>query len=96
MVGIRVQRIAAMLVLWWYFYISKKAKVVILHGKIESDRGNAEFPKSKDLLKALMSGLKPVSRTSERTPTGHYPTCGASHQGFADAREKHCGHRRGR
>jgi hypothetical protein len=55
-----VQRIAAMLVLWWYFYTTQKSQVSPFLKKVTSARGNAEYPKGKDLARAIANGLKGV------------------------------------
>jgi hypothetical protein len=55
-----VQRIAAMLVRWGYFYSTQESQVGPFLKKVTSARGNVEYPKGKDLAKALANGLKGV------------------------------------
>lgn len=55
-----VQRIAAMIVLWWYFYATKKSKVGSFLKKIAAPRSNETFPKGKELAVALGKGLRSV------------------------------------
>lgn len=52
-----VQRIAAVLVLWWYFYATAKSKVGSFLKKITAARSNETFPKAKELLGAVAKGL---------------------------------------
>ena len=61
-----VQRIAAMLVLWWYFYCSKLSKVGSFLQAIRGSRANERFPAAKKLEEDLLKGLKAfVKRTDE-------------------------------
>jgi hypothetical protein len=61
-----VQRIASMLVLWWYFYATKKSRVGSFLKRIAASRSNEVFPKGKDLAKAISTGLRSaVVRTDE-------------------------------
>jgi hypothetical protein len=55
-----VQRIAALIVLWWYFYASEKSKVGSFLKKLAAPRGNESFPKGKELARALARGLRSV------------------------------------
>jgi hypothetical protein len=55
-----VQRIAAMLVLWWYFYATKKAKVGSFLKKAVAPRGNEVFPRGKEFVTAIGRGLRSV------------------------------------
>jgi cation transport regulator ChaB len=61
-----VQRIAAMIVLWWYFYSSELAKVGSFLKGIRGARANERFPVAKELEDDLRKGLKSwVNRTDE-------------------------------
>jgi hypothetical protein len=55
-----VQRIAGILVLWWYFYAGEKALVGRFLKKVYSPRGNEEFPKGKELAQAVTKALRPI------------------------------------
>jgi hypothetical protein len=55
-----VQRIAALLVIWWYFYATAKTKVGSFLKKLTAARGNETFPKGKELLGAVGKGLRSV------------------------------------
>jgi hypothetical protein len=55
-----VQRIAALLVLWWYFYVTAKTKVGSFLKKVTAARSNETFPKAKELLGAVAKGLRSV------------------------------------
>jgi hypothetical protein len=61
-----VQRIAALLTLWWYFYASKLYKVGSFLNRIKGAKANESFPGAKDLAEALRKGLKAViTRTDD-------------------------------
>jgi hypothetical protein len=61
-----VQRVAAMLTLWWYFYTSKLFRVGSFMKRIKGARANEKFPSAKDLANDLRKGLKSVvNRTEE-------------------------------
>lgn len=55
-----VQRIAALLVLWWYFYATAKTKVGSFLKKVTAPRSNETFPKAKELLGAIAKGVRSV------------------------------------
>ena len=61
-----VQRIAAMLVLWWYFYNSKLSKAGSFLSALAGAKANERFPHGKELADDLRKGLKGyVTRTDE-------------------------------
>jgi hypothetical protein len=55
-----VQRIAAMLTLWWYFYAAEMSSAGSFVKRISSPRANEKFPKAKDLADGLRKGLRSV------------------------------------
>jgi hypothetical protein len=63
-----VQRIAAMLVLWWYFYSSKKSQIGSFIKRLNAPRGNETYPRGKELLTAVGKGLKSVVVKSDEEP----------------------------
>jgi len=63
-----VGRIAGMLVLWWYFYATKKSQVGSFLKKISGPKGNESFPKGKDLAAAVGKGLASVVVRSDEEP----------------------------
>ncbi len=63
-----VQRIAAMLVVWWYFYSSKMSKVGSFLKKLNAPRGNESYPRGKELLTALSKGLRSVVAKADEEP----------------------------
>jgi hypothetical protein len=63
-----VQRIAAMLVLWWYFYATKKSQVGSFLKKIAASRSNESFPKGKELAIAISRGLRSVVVRADEEP----------------------------
>ncbi len=63
-----VQRIAATLVLWWYFYINNKSKVGSFLKKIQGSKGNEEFPKAKELVGAVAKGLRSAVVRGDEDP----------------------------
>ena len=66
-----VQRIAAMLVVWWYFHVTKKSKVGSFLKKVAGPKSNEEFPKAKELVAALAKGLgSVVTRAGRGSRTG--------------------------
>lgn len=64
-----VQRIAAMLTLWWYFYTSKLSKVGSFIKRIKGATANEKFPSAKDLAGDLRKGLKSVVRYTDEELT---------------------------
>ncbi len=63
-----VQRIAALLVIWWYFYTGKKAQVGGFIKKVTGARGSEQHPRGKELIRALCKGLKTVVVKSDEEP----------------------------
>jgi hypothetical protein len=57
---VSVQRIAALLVLWWYFYSTKKTKVGSFLKKVMLAKSNEVFPKARELALAAGKGLRSV------------------------------------
>lgn len=63
-----VQRIAGILLLWWYFYANEKSQVGSFLKKVRSPRGNEEFPKAKEMAHAVAKALKPIVKGPEEEP----------------------------
>ncbi len=63
-----VQRIAAMLVLWWYFYATEKSQVGSFLKKLAASRSNEVFPKGKELAGAISRGLRSVVVRGDEEP----------------------------
>lgn len=60
-----VQRIAALLTLWWYFYINELDKVGSFIKAIGGARANEKFPNAKKLADALRGCLKTIVLRNE-------------------------------
>ena len=61
-----VGRIAALILLWWYFWVNDSSRTGNFLKKVGEGFSSVQYPGAKDALKPLTSGLKPVLRAGDK------------------------------
>lgn len=61
-----VGRIAALILLWWYFWVNDSSRTGNFLKRIGEGSSNVQYPGARDALKPLTSGLKPALRSGDK------------------------------
>jgi hypothetical protein len=64
-----VQRMAGLLLLWWYFYTSQLARPSTFMKRLDAPQSNERFPNAKEARRAVCIGLEQLGRQSKEEPS---------------------------